>query len=655
MKKFLLSLAALVGVSAFAHAEGTKLVMKDVYAISTTGSAPETKTVGDYTITLKKNTGSTAPACNKAGDVRLYAKNTITIASSGADLTSLVFELSTQGKKQYAAITASVGTVGAQASGDENVSWTGSAKEVTFTVGDTNEYGSATDKKAGQFDFNSITINGAGGGEEPTPPTPTDRVNVANVAAFLGVAAGTEVTFTSPVNVVYQNGLNLYVEDATGGMFIYGTTNQTYVKGDVIPAGFEGKYTDYKGCIEFEIPKGVDGKFAAASGTAEVNPVEWTLEDISTDIQNQYVIVKGVAVEEAADGSGLVMTQNGAELTIYDKFGINLAAGENLNVTGLVAVFDNTLQLYPLVVTDASGSVVEAVAAPVFSVKAGAVEEGTTVEITCATEGATIHYTVDGTEPTEASAAYTGAIVVDKDMTIKAIAVKEGLTNSVVVSAEYTLIAKPAGAAVVFNFEDPSTLTPSYSKDVPVDVAGVANFPGMADDTFNDKTNGYFYVVTDTEFKSGDVTLTTNKGTTDARLYYSISASKWGYRAYKKSTMTIKVPAGFAITGLHFEGNNVTNEVCEKVTYEGTKGNATWTGNAADNISTLEFSNADGTATFNKMTVYVVDLAGVEGVVAEEAAAEVEWFNLQGVRVENPENGLYIRRQGNKVEKVVIR
>lgn len=35
--------------------------------------------------------------------------------------------------------------------------------------------------------------------------------------------------------------------------------------------------------------------------------------------------------------------------------------------------------------------------------------------------------------------------------------------------------------------------------------------------------------------------------------------------------------------------------------------------------------------------------------------APVEFFNLQGVRVENPESGLYIRRQGNKVSKVIIR
>ena len=45
---------------------------------------------------------------------------------------------------------------------------------------------------------------------------------------------------------------------------------------------------------------------------------------------------------------------------------------------------------------------------------------------------------------------------------------------------------------------------------------------------------------------------------------------------------------------------------------------------------------------------------GVEDVKAEDADAPVEWFNLQGIRVANPENGIYIRRQGSKVEKVVL-
>lgn len=51
--------------------------------------------------------------------------------------------------------------------------------------------------------------------------------------------------------------------------------------------------------------------------------------------------------------------------------------------------------------------------------------------------------------------------------------------------------------------------------------------------------------------------------------------------------------------------------------------------------------------------------AGVDAVVADgefDANAPVEYFNLQGIRVDNPEAGqLLIKRQGNKAEKVVIR
>ncbi|MDE6573954.1 MAG: Ig-like domain-containing protein [Muribaculaceae bacterium] len=43
----------------------------------------------------------------------------------------------------------------------------------------------------------------------------------------------------------------------------------------------------------------------------------------------------------------------------------------------------------------------------------------------------------------------------------------------------------------------------------------------------------------------------------------------------------------------------------------------------------------------------------VESIVADENAP-VEFFNLQGIRVANPENGIFIRRQGNKVSKVIL-
>ncbi len=45
---------------------------------------------------------------------------------------------------------------------------------------------------------------------------------------------------------------------------------------------------------------------------------------------------------------------------------------------------------------------------------------------------------------------------------------------------------------------------------------------------------------------------------------------------------------------------------------------------------------------------------GIEAVAAE-GDASVEYFNLQGMRTDNPTGGIYIRRQGGKTEKVYIR
>ena len=90
---------------------------------------------------------------------------------------------------------------------------------------------------------------------------------------------------------------------------------------------------------------------------------------------------------------------------------------------------------YPVMET----AVMETVASPEFSVESGAVNSGTEVTITCATEGAKIYYTTDGSEPTASSTEYTGAISVTEAVTIKAIAVKSGMNDSAVASASYKI------------------------------------------------------------------------------------------------------------------------------------------------------------------------------------------------------------------------
>ena len=80
-----------------------------------------------------------------------------------------------------------------------------------------------------------------------------------------------------------------------------------------------------------------------------------------------------------------------------------------------------------------------AVAKPTFTPAGGKYVGVQNVTLACETEGATIYYTTDGTDPTPNSEQYKEAIVVNQTTTIKAIAVK-GTDESKVAEAAYTIL-----------------------------------------------------------------------------------------------------------------------------------------------------------------------------------------------------------------------
>lgn len=87
-----------------------------------------------------------------------------------------------------------------------------------------------------------------------------------------------------------------------------------------------------------------------------------------------------------------------------------------------------------------------------FSESSGTV----TATLTCATSGATIHYTTDGTDPTPSSATYTSPITVTEGQTIKAIAVKDGYWDNSVVASQtalpiYYVVSGVSGGTVTLN------------------------------------------------------------------------------------------------------------------------------------------------------------------------------------------------------------
>jgi len=81
------------------------------------------------------------------------------------------------------------------------------------------------------------------------------------------------------------------------------------------------------------------------------------------------------------------------------------------------------------------------VATPTPSVAAGTYNAAQSVTLSCATENATIYYTNDGNNPTVTSSKYSGAISIGATTTLKAIATKEGMNDSGILTAVYTVSA----------------------------------------------------------------------------------------------------------------------------------------------------------------------------------------------------------------------
>lgn len=110
--------------------------------------------VGDVKFSFSKGSGQTAPSYNKAGDIRLYAKNVITVSGKNCTITKLEFTLD---NTQLGNLTPSVGTISGLSTGATTASWEGDSNNFTLTVGEKADYGSDT-TKAGQFRFKSVTV-----------------------------------------------------------------------------------------------------------------------------------------------------------------------------------------------------------------------------------------------------------------------------------------------------------------------------------------------------------------------------------------------------------------------------------------------------------------------------------------------------------------
>ncbi len=101
------------------------------------------------------------------------------------------------------------------------------------------------------------------------------------------------------------------------------------------------------------------------------------------------------------------------------------------------------------IVVTTSGGTMETCKQPTISLPSGTYSGEQTVTITSETSGATIYYTTDGNNPTTSSNYISngGSVTIDQTCTLKAMAVKSGMNNSDVATAEYVITT---GAANIY-------------------------------------------------------------------------------------------------------------------------------------------------------------------------------------------------------------
>ena len=276
---------------------------------------------------------------------------------------------------------------------------------------------------------------------------------VANIAAFKAAASNEPQQIMSDVTFVFRSGRYVFVEDNTAAMLIFDNSSpvitSTYNEGDVIQAGVFGKYTTYQGMVEM-VP--THNSLEASGTPVTVTPANATISNIKSQYTDVYES-KLVRLSNVTFISGTQFVQNGDTMAIYNRFNTvttEISAGDLADVTGFVSYSTNHgYQIYPRGDEDIdihTVVIMDTVATPEFDLfKDG---EFYRVNITCATEGASIYYTLDGTDPDESANLFTGLfpLTLNVHYTLKAIAMKEGMVNSAIAVYDYN----PSG---INNFE----------------------------------------------------------------------------------------------------------------------------------------------------------------------------------------------------------
>lgn len=299
---------------------------------------------------------------------------------------------------------------------DKTVEWTNLGKDMFSNLG-------------------SHVMDGEGSNPPENPVDPEEpEVKVLSVADARTQATGA-ATVKGIVTALLKN--TIHIQDETGAIAVRPTSLDVELGDEIVVSG---SLKEYRGLLQLDSAT-LNGKTEATIPT----PKEISGSEVNEDNESKLAVVKKVELIDVYNGNGwanyTAKAEDGTEFLVRDETGtLNLSVGTKYDfVTGIIQQFDNDYQIIPRgqadIIEDAS------VVQKVFtSHESGLLPVGTKVTLSTTTKDAQIYYTTDGTEPSsENGTLYNTEITVDKEITLKAVAVKEGLNQSEVSTFNYTV------------------------------------------------------------------------------------------------------------------------------------------------------------------------------------------------------------------------
>ena len=645
----------------------------DITAFEMVGNATDnvaldgqTFTVGIYNFSFAKNDGATAPQYyNSAKDARLYAKNTMTI-TSGATMTKMVFTLSDVSK--LGSLDVSTGTMAYDTSA-KTVTWTGEATEVVFTVSAKAEQ-SADPSQSGQFRWSAVSITSNSDVEVSAPPV----ISPAN-GTVIDPEDGIVVTIT-----------------AADGAAIYYTTDGSNptTSSDKYEAEFVLMHAATVKAIAVEEGKAPSAVVSATykEPAASVKTIAEWLE--KADDANVVVIAGPVTVTYEYNNQYLYVTDNTASLQIYanSKNLPSYTPGTQLtNIAGTYALYGQAPQMVPDVQyfgAGTTGAAPEATTVAIDQITSGLLSDYVMLQNVLITSSGNNYYAQSGSNqiqlynrfnvsfPTDVTAGYdVYGIVSSYNGTLQVYPIAFALTGQEIVTYEVATIAEWLEKAdgdetntwtitgqVRTVYQNGSNL---YVQDLEAPYAGMLVYgnlgktyePGTLLSGIQGKWTNYYSTIEFTAVASSftDGTPGSDVQWTTVDLEDVTSGMQNMYVELEKVTISNydATAKTFVITDAKdatLEGYNKWDRTIT-IPSDDTK-----VYNVFGFISYYQAKD-DPEAKVQFYPTQFVEASGVDAIVTDNAAAE--YYTIDGVRVVNPENGIYIVRQGNKVSKVIIR